>query len=406
MLGLLVLAVAGCEPTESNNTEGNLSVTKLELMSSVSGVPNVFTDKENLAFLTWVEYVDDSTDALKFSKLNNDQWSEPMEISRGTDWFVNWADFPSFAIFPESDNTFAAYWLQKVDKGVYDYDVRISVSKDGGTTWAPSFIPHTDGIAAEHGFATLLPLAENRMLAVWLDGRNTKINADVETTEEHGGAMTLRSAEFDQDGKLYNEYQLDEKVCDCCQTDAVLTECGPVVVYRDRTSDEIRDISIVRYVEGRWTVPSDVSGDSWNIAGCPVNGPAVAARGKNVAVAWFTGANGENKVLVKFSTDCGKTFSNAIRVDDGDPLGRVDIEFTDRATALVSWMEQVGDGGEIRIARVTDKGSENTGISIVKTGVTRQNGFPILAAIEKGFILAYTEVNDSLKVRTIKFMLD
>ena len=39
---------------------------------------------------------------------------------------------------------------------------------------------------------------------------------------------------------------LDARACDCCQTDAAMTSAGPVVVYRNRTEEEIRDIYIAR----------------------------------------------------------------------------------------------------------------------------------------------------------------
>ena len=62
--------------------------------------------------------------------------------------------------------------------------------------------------------------------------------------------MTLRAAFIDKKGNKINEWELDGRVCDCCQTTAAITNDGPVVVYRDRSDDEVRDMSIVRYVNG------------------------------------------------------------------------------------------------------------------------------------------------------------
>ena len=68
-----------------------------------------------------------------------------------------------------------------------------------------------------------------------------------------------------------------------------MTAEGPVVVYRDRSEaeKEIRDISIVRLKGKKWSAPRPVFQDGWRLNGCPVNGPAVAAAGRRVAVAWF-----------------------------------------------------------------------------------------------------------------------
>ena len=55
-----------------------------------------------------------------------------------------------------------------------------------------------------------------------------------------------------------------------------MTADGPVVVYRDRSEQEIRDISIVRLHDGKWSQPSSVFEDNWKINGCPVNGLSFA----------------------------------------------------------------------------------------------------------------------------------
>ena len=38
-----------------------------------------------------------------------------------------------------------------------------------------------------------------------------------------------------------------------------------MIAYRDRSADEVRDISIVRRVGGRWTKPAPVHDDGWKI---------------------------------------------------------------------------------------------------------------------------------------------
>ncbi len=70
--------------------------------------------------------------------------------------------------------------------------------------------------------------------------------------------------------------------------------------------------------------PKPVSGDGWEIDGCPVNGPVVAARGDHAALAWFTGAGGVPAVKIAFSDDQGTSFGPAQQIDLGGPAGRVD----------------------------------------------------------------------------------
>ena len=73
---------------------------------------------------------------------------------------------------------------------------------------------------------------------VWLDGRQF---AAAEKDDSIAREMTLRFRQVEVDGTPGIETLVDGRVCDCCQTDAAMTPKGPVVVYRDRTEEEIQD---------------------------------------------------------------------------------------------------------------------------------------------------------------------
>lgn len=42
---------------------------------------------------------------------------------------------------------------------------------------------------------------------------------------------------------------------------------------------------------------------------CPVNGPALSARGKQVAIAWFNAKDDRPKSFVALSSDSGRSFA-------------------------------------------------------------------------------------------------
>ncbi len=390
----LMLSTASCElKTETDFTPPVL--TTLPVPCQSGGEPNLHIAASGMPLLSWVEFLNDTTDALVFSKLENGAWSSPQTIATGSNWFVNWADFPSVATYHDDENAMAAHWLQMSAEGTYDYDVRIAQSADGGKTWAPSFVPHTDGVQAEHGFVSLLPLPDGRMFATWLDGRNTVGGEQEEAgghDHGHGGPMTLRCAAFDKNGRLTDEAELDNKVCDCCQTAAVLTASGPVVAYRNRSDEENRDIYFTKKTADGWTPPKAVFADNWHITGCPVNGPALAAFGETLALAWFTAAGEQPKVKVAFSKNGGETFGPPVQVDNGKPEGRVDVIFLNETTALVVWLEQVEGGGEIRAAEVTAAGQRGADFLIAKTSASRQSGFPRVEKAGNRIIFAWTEV--------------
>lgn len=371
-------------------------------------MPNLHITNEGKALLSWIEYLNDTTDVLAFSTLEGDKWSAPKIIAKGTNWFVNWADFPSIVAYSENPNYLAAHWLQKSAIGTYDYDVHIAQSVDGGQNWKPSFIPHTDGISAEHGFVSMLPVPNGKIFATWLDGRYTKTenNSDGHDHEGQGGAMTLRGAYFNTKGVLTGEIELDNKVCDCCSTSAALTNNGVIVAYRDRSDEEIRDISIVRQIGQDWTRPRSIHPDNWEIAGCPVNGPKIISDGKTkVAIAWYTMSNDTAKVQVAISTDSGANFNPPIRIDDGNPLGRIDLIF-DNKKLIVSWLEnKEAEKGIIRVAKIKEDGLIEKRLTVTQTSISRSSGFPILEKLDNRLIMAWTEIIDKNEDTTIKSAL-
>jgi hypothetical protein len=361
-----------------------------------SGEPNLAA-RDGRVFLSWLEPAGEGVHALRFAVRDDTAWSRPRTIAAGSGFFVNWADFPSVAALP--DGRLAAHWLVRSGPGRYAYDVHIATSADGGETWSPSVVPHRDGTETEHGFASLFPWHDGTLAAVWLDGRNFAGAAD-DHGHGSGADMTLRFTTIGADGAAAPETLLDPRICECCQTSAALTARGPIVVYRDRSTEEVRDISIVRFADGAWTAPRTVHRDGWQITGCPVNGPAAAAEGDRVAVAWFTAANDSPRVHVAFSADAGASFAVPARVDDGDPIGRVDLVLLDNGDALVSWVERVGEEAEIRLRRVSPAGARGTARTISGTAAARASGFPRMVRNGDELVIAWTEAGDPSHVRT------
>ena len=358
---------------------------------SPSSVPHLFTDKHGVVYLSWIEKTD-TVSLFKFSRLQANQWSEPQLIASGSTWFVNWADYPMIAT--DGGENFISHILDKSGEGTYAYDIKMFTSTDKGANWTSPFTLHNDGKEAEHGFVSLVPYANNVFVA-WLDGRNTVMEGMDQrnmSDHDHHGAMSLRAAVMDYSGNKINEWELDNKTCDCCQTTAVITDNGPIVIYRDRSDDEIRDMSIVRLINGTWTEPQAVFKDNWKISGCPVNGPRASAIGNNISVAWFSAPEGKPVVNVTFSHDGGATFSKPLRVDEGKPNGRVDVTQIDDNACMVSWMED----GNIKVVKVNADGSKGSSITIAASSEARSSGFPQMTRAGKELIFAWTDDKEKI----------
>ncbi|MGE0129207.1 MAG: exo-alpha-sialidase [Blastocatellales bacterium] len=355
-----------------------------------SAQPNLAVSPDGRVYLSWIERLGEGRVSLRFATLEKDKWSASQVIAEGSNWFVNWADFPSMVALP--DGSLAAHWLVKSGTGTFEYDVTISRSFDGGKTWGKPFVPHRDGVKAEHGFVSLFAAKDGNLAAVWLDGREMKSDAH-DTHGGHGhGNMTLRYVKIKRDGTLTDEAVLDTRVCECCQTSATMTADGPVVVYRDRSeaAEEVRDISVVRLKDGKWSAPRPVFADNWLLNGCPVNGPAIAAKDRRVAVAWYTGASNKPRVKLVFSDNAGETFGDPLVVDDGAPMGRVDVMLLEDGSALVSWLEKLEGGGAVRLRRIKPDGKREEAITVAPSGTARSNGFPQMVREGSKLVFAWT----------------
>jgi len=340
----------------------------------------------NALLMSWLEPVaNGDRTALRFARFAGGRWSEARSIAEHNDFFVNWADFPS--IVQDRRGVLYAHWLQKSGKESYAYDVRMAVSNDAGRTWR-DFALNRDGTRTEHGFVSLAPLPEGGVGAAWLDGRKM-------TPGKEEGEMTLRYATVDAKGVVRAEAELDARTCECCATGMAVPRSGPLVAYRDRSADEVRDIAVVKKTARGWTAPALLHADGWKINGCPVNGPQADAIGDRVAVAWFTGEAG--RVYVAFSDDGGASFGPPLAIDDGRPVGRVDVVMLDAESALVTWSEQTAAGAEIRARRVGRNGQAAPSIKIADSGTARAAGFPRIARIGRDVYFAWTEQNAAAK---------
>jgi len=344
--------------------------------SSGAMAPNLVSDGDG-AWLTWIEPVDDGRNILqlKCAKFDNG-WSEAHTIVQGTNFFANWADFPELAV--ARDGTLFMTWLQKSGPGSYAYDIAIARSDNSGETWSLMGTLNDDRVLGEHGFVSLIPEGENGIRAFWLDGRAMTGDGH---SGEGGGDMQLRTTIVDDE--VHSSELIDERACECCGTDAAIINGKAVVVYRDRSSQDIRDISIAA-VE---LPPKNIHADNWHIVGCPVNGPSIDAIGSKSVVAWYSGSDESPGVFAAFLSE---QMNAPIQVSDGY-VGRVDVVMLDEKTAVACWLEPENETISVMIATVHKDGSITDRRTIAEVTSSRKSGFPRIAKIKDGLLIAWTD---------------
>lgn len=391
---LAVVVLAGCaDPSADPQLPRELAVDAAE----GSAQPHLDLSEDGTAFLSWLEPAGDSH-ALRVATSAGDAWSAPGTVATGDDWFVNWADFPS--VTPIGGDVLAAHWLVYQQQG-FGYDTVLAMSADGGATWSDPFPLHVDGTDTEHGFATLFPWQDG-LGAVWLDGRNMIVDGEFAFEDADGEplGMSLRYALFGENGERRTSEQLDPLACDCCQTDVAFSGAGVLLAYRDRTTTEVRDITLQRLTAEGWQPPTALAPDNWVLDACPINGPAIAAREDQVAVAWFSAADNRPLVRVVRSNDGGRTFGDAMDLDSSGSFGHVDIAALPNGETAVSWLRSEADGLALVLRLIGRAGELGDPITVASIDIAGPLDFPQMVFDGTHLVFAWTDFGEVQRVKS------
>jgi hypothetical protein len=343
---------------------------------------------------------DEDGTTLWYSTLAEAGWQPPRPVVTGKNMFVNWADMPSVSAL--TSEHWVAHWLEMAGPLTYSYHVVMAQSFDGGESWSEPVKPHTDGTPTEHGFVSVYPY-DGKVAAIWLDGRKT---GGEHGSDPQASGMTLRGAVIDADNTLQREQEIDELICDCCQTDVAMPSAGAVAVYRDRTVDEIRDIYVTRQVDGRWQPGVPLSVDNWRIAGCPVNGPSIAAEESHVVAAWFSVPERGPLVQLRFSDDSAASFGPAFTLATEGSLGHVEVVLLADGSAVASWLQAgAGGRGTLVLRRVMPGGRMGSVVSVASDAPARS--VPQMGIAGDDLVLVWTEaIQDTKRIASARIPID
>lgn len=380
----------------STHAQG-LKITPWPLPVQGGAQPDLVVAPDGRLLLSWIRSIGGRHALQYVAYAGAGRWeSAPKTIAVGTTMVASWADTPHIAM--TDDGALWAHWLQSSGKPDA-YDVWLTTSRDDGMHWAPPVLVNDDGTATEHGFVSLWPLRQDTLGIAWLDGRNMSATAHDHHDKHDAGAMSLRSAGFDAYLRRSDDSELDAMTCECCQTDIAMTGRGALLVYRDRSigdgkQGEIRDIYSARHDGSRWNTPKPVHADGWKMSGCPVNGPAVDARGDAAVVVWYTAVDDVPTLKLARSADAGDTFAAPITLDTGAAVqGRADVALDADSTWIV-WLREDGGGQVLQLARYTpDLTRELQRIVVAKLeGRGRATGLPQLVLRNGTAYVVWTDV--------------
>src|SRR5579864_3550724 len=384
--GLILCAVVATLAVQHTRSAADIAAPlKIDPLPSPGGANSSepqLTAQGDRVVLSWLE-LNGARATLKFAERTASGWSNAQTVASGTHFFVNSFDVPSVRAL--ADGTLAAHWEEKLgaDEDSDASKVMLSWSKDQGKTWSRPVSPHHDGTNTEHGFASLFQAPGAGLGLVWIDGRATN-------PETESGDMSLRASVYDAAGKQLRETVVAPRVCECCSTSVAETSEGVIVAFRNRSATEVRDIYVTRFADGRWSAPAIVHADGWMIDACPINGPAIAARGRDVAVAWFMAKGDQGRAFVAFSHDAGSTFGAPVRVDDTSSLGRLGVQMLDNGNAAVIWIEKGSQGSQFRVRMINSSGIRSSPVTIANTEGSR---YPRIMGVRDKLLFSWVDTD-------------
>ena len=368
--------------------------------SGEASEPNLHLSNSGNIYLSYISSNPDKKESsLLFSMFDNlnYSWNKPNLIVESDKMFVNWADFPE--ITTDNLNGITAHYLEMSSEKKYSYDIKIVNSTDQGLKWSNPLKLHSDNTKTEHGFVSTIN-TKNGFLSTYLDGRQNELSNHDKSIRPQ---MTLRGTSYNIDGNILEDLLIDDRVCDCCQTDLAITENGEsIVVYRDRSENEVRDIYYSYKKDSVWSKPLNIYNDNWEIPGCPVNGPAISTYKNNSAVVWYTFSKNKNQIKVVFTDNINNGFQQPILVEANDPIGRVDIELLNPNNAIISFIDIIDDKAYIKLQMIAKDGSQNKLLLIDESSQNRSSGFPVITLNKEksNTIIAWTESKENYKIKT------
>jgi hypothetical protein len=373
------LPIAGCRLA---NSHASPLETIWETMSPVRTPgfsPRVTPMKDGSALLTWLEPETARTAALRYSLRQGGAWSAPGTIVTGQPFSRHPSESPG--VIALSKTNLIAYWSQRPPNEKIpsqEVDVYFSISTDRGVHWTAPTLANQPGTGEESSYPSAAPLDDKRAALIWLDGANWKKQKRV----------TLMSRTVQSDGSATQAAVIDQDTCTCCPTSLVQAGSGLLAAYRGHASENIRDISLLRNVDGRWSQPSAVHVDHWHFAGCPVNGPHLDANQERAVITWFTAAQDQPAVNLAFSDNGGANFSAPIRVDQGNAIGRAQVALLPGRSAAAFWLEHLSGTTRLLARTVHQDGVMETAIEITRSS---DLGYPHAARLPDGILITWAE---------------
>jgi|CXWL01.1.fsa_nt_gi hypothetical protein len=293
-------------------------------------------------------------------------------------------------------------------------------STDGGKSFTPTSVMAGSDAPGSRGWESIATDRAGRTFALWLDHRKLAGTPSTMAHDHAAGtstapalsapsAATKGATKADPveragqsqlffgsvDGAVAAR-PLTGGVCYCCKTALATGADGRIyAAWRHVYAGNERDIafSMSRDNGRTFSAPVRISRDSWQIDGCPENGPALAVDLRGTAhVVWPTLVRDRGReTLALFyatSTD-GASFAARLRLPATGAAYHPQIAVEADGAVVVAWDEVTSDGRRVVAARGTRDAAGRIAFTRMSQIDTRAGVYPALAATPAGTMLTW-----------------
>lgn len=355
LTGIPFLVPSGAA-AESQVGLGQKFVTTHQIKNLIG--PTVQIDEQGLVAATWVEE-EKETRTIWFAKSTQPggPLGTPVRVNQPSENPYYRQEAPALAI--RGNDVFITWSLthpKTTPDKPFSSELRLSRSRDGGKTFAPSTLVNDDGQVINHTFDALQIAPDGALHMAWIDGREGK---------KEPGTFVAKS--MDQGRSVGKNMKVDDNTCVCCRTSIATSSDGIVyVAWRKIFEGNIRETVVSRSTNAGETFspPAIVGHDRWVYPACPHRPASLGVdRQGRLYVVWYTeGADETPAIYLAYSDDQGATFSpkQQLNVSKGTFPDHPQMAVDPEGRVVVVWEEQSPVRREVVMSYSLDRGGSFT----------------------------------------------
>lgn len=330
---------------------------------------------------------------LQFSNDLGKTWSAPRRVQQAPETVEAAGESRPKVAFGSKGQVYVTY-THPLGKP-YTGEIRFARSTDGGQTFSAPVTVHSNRDLITHRFDSLIVDKAGRVFVTWIDKRDAE--AARARKEAYAGAAVYYAVSNDGGSSFKGDYKLSDHSCECCRIALALDPKGePVALWRAVFGTNVRDHAIGKLAaDGASPQTARATFDNWHIDACPHHGPSLAfAPDGTRHQVWFDVTGEEGGVFYASAAPNGELGKPSRLGSDQAEHGDVAVL---GANVAVAWKQFDGSATAILLKLSTDGGKTWREKALASTSGNSDQ--PRLAAGPHGIVLVWRTQEEG--VRTI-----